>query len=130
MGTLKTMLRPLTTIVLLLIAVTARADDQPAVTIESIEWGFDGKARERTFTPLSILVQNNTALEFEGTHTLTKLVQATKPIDASIVREVYVGPFSRRWVQFVPYVVSDWEQWRLTWGHAHDEQFDIPSPQV
>lgn len=105
-------------------------DDDAAVTIERVHWGFDGKAQERTFVPLSVLIANNTPYEFEGRLSLTKLVQSNKPIDASITRDVYLGPTSRRWVQFVPYVVSDWEQWRLTWGHAKDQQYDIPTPQM
>lgn len=102
--------------------------DRPAVSIERVQWGFDGRAQERTFVPLSVLVRNDSAIPFEGTLSLTKLVQATKPIDASIVRDVYIGPLASRWVQFVPYVISDWEQWRLKWGHAKEEQYDVPSP--
>jgi hypothetical protein len=121
----------LTLALLMLSAVGASADDkQAAITIERVQWGFDGKAPERTFTPLSVLVQNNTPLEFEGTLTLTKLIQSTKPIDAAIERDVYVGPLSSRWVQFVPYVISDWEQWRLSWGKSADQRYDVPTPQI
>jgi hypothetical protein len=122
----------LTIALLLMLQVTvASADDkQPAITIERVQWGFDGKAPERTFTPLSVLVQNNTPLEFEGTLTLTKLIQSTKPIDAAVERDIYVGPLSSRWVQFVPYVISDWEQWRLSWGKAADQRYDVPTPQI
>ena len=121
-----------TTIGIILVAapVLAPADDESAVVIEQVQWGFDGKAQERSFVPLSVLVRNRSPLEFEGTLTLTKLIQTTKPIDASIERDVYVGPLTSRWVQFFPLVVGDWEQWRLTWGHAADETFDVPTPSL
>jgi hypothetical protein len=108
----------------------AAGDEQAAVAIERVQWGFDGKAQERTFVPLSVLLRNTSPLEFEGTLTLTKLVQTTKPIDAGIEQQVYLGPLSSRWVQFAPYVIGDWEQWRLNWKHDPQDHHDVPTPQV
>ncbi|MBX3439411.1 MAG: hypothetical protein KF861_18125, partial [Planctomycetaceae bacterium] len=91
-------------------------------------WGFDGKAQPRSFVPLSVLVQNNSPGEFEGTLRLRKSLRLSDQIDAVIEREVYVGPLSSRWVQIVPYVFDDWEQWELTWVGLNVEPFSVPTP--
>jgi hypothetical protein len=101
-----------------------------SVVIKHIEWGFDGKAVQRTFTPLSVLVQNNTAAPVSGTLKLTKHLQLNQRIDAEYVQTYYVSGFSSRWVQLTPYVIDDYETWTLSWGEARNQKAEIPTPRV
>jgi hypothetical protein len=123
----------------LMLMSPARAQDQldelplatdGSVVIRHIEWGFDGKAVERTFTPLSVLVQNNTAAPVSGTLKLTKHLQLNQRIDAEYVQTYYVSGFSSRWVQLTPYVIDDYETWTLSWGEARNQRAEIPTPRV
>jgi hypothetical protein len=125
----------LTLILLLSKAARAQDEDVPlaadgSVVIKQIEWGFDGKAMERTFTPLSVLVQNNTAAPVSGTLTLTKHIQLNQRIDAEYVQTYYISGFSSRWVQLTPYVLDDFETWVLAWGDARNQRTEIPTPRV
>ncbi len=102
------------------------------VTIEETHWGFDGKACRGAFIPLSVLVRNNTASEFEGSLRLTKGLRLARQIGAPIEREVYLAPMTSRWVQFYPFIVDDWEEYRLSWGAgaSRDEHYDVPTPSL
>ncbi|MEZ6051753.1 MAG: hypothetical protein R3C02_10245 [Planctomycetaceae bacterium] len=104
------------------------ADDTTSVTIEQTRWGFDNKCVLRTFVPLSILVRNDSPNEFEGTLRLTRGLRVTEQIDAAIEQDVYVGPLSSRWVQMMPYVMGDWEQWSLSWVGQEDDPSQLPTP--
>ena len=66
------------------------------------------------FNLFSVLVDNPSANPFEGTIRLKKLV-AGKQVDAIIVETVYLAPYSSRWVQFYPYIKSDWDTWEVSW---------------
>lgn len=115
----------------LFVTTSLQAQEERAeITIEEVRWGFDGKAQAHTFVPLSVLVRNHTPGEFEGTLRLKKSLQFDKQIDAVVEREVYVGPLSSRWVQLVPFVFDEWEQWQLTWVGQESEPFNLPSPRV
>lgn len=109
-------------------SVVRAAEPRAEVAIERVQWGFDGKAPARTFVPLSVLVQNHSPGEFEGTLRLTKSLQLSEQIDAVLERDVYLGPLSSRWVQLVPYVFDEWEQWQLTWVDLEAEPFKLPTP--
>lgn len=113
----------------LALCAAARAQD-PGPVIRLTEWGFDGKAVQQRFTPLSVLVENPTANPIEGKLQLTKAVQLTTRIDAVYEQDYYVSPFSQRWVQFTPFVIDDWESWTLAWGTARDQKMEIPTPRV
>ncbi len=106
------------------------AFETPDVTIEETVWGFDGQACEGLFTPLSVLVRNNTPATFEGTLRLTKSLRAVHHVDAPIDREIYVGPMSTLWVQFYPYVAGDWEVYHLSWSTNLEERFEVPTPRM
>jgi hypothetical protein len=86
-----------------------------AVEIKQTVWGFDGQIVMQRFNLFSVLVDNPAANAFEGTVRLKKLV-AGKQVDAVIVEEVYLAPYSSRWVQFYPYIKSDWDNWEVSWG--------------
>lgn len=104
------------------------AQDSGEIVIEQVEWGFDGKAVQRTFTPLSVLISNPGSAPAEGTLQLTRAVQLTHRVGAVCEEEYYLSPAESRWVQFTPYVMGDWENWFLTWGAGADQKLDIPTP--
>lgn len=121
----------------LLLFARARAQDEElvltadgAVVIKQIEWGFDGKATQHTFTPLSVLVQNNSAAPVSGTLRLTKHIQLNQRIDAEYVQTYFVSGFSSRWVQLTPLVMEDYETWTLVWGEGRNERAEIPTPRT
>ncbi|MGD9855533.1 MAG: hypothetical protein AB7U20_11355 [Planctomycetaceae bacterium] len=111
-------------------ANAAAAEPRAEISIEDVQWGFDGKVQPHSFVPLSVLVQNHSPGEFEGTLRLRKSLNFGKQIDAALEREVYVGPLSSRWVQLVPYVFDEWEQWQLTWVGQDAEPFNVPTPRL
>ncbi len=88
-----------------------------AVDIKQTAWGFDGQIVAQRFNLFSVLVDNPSANSFEGTIRLKKLV-AGKQVDALVVETVYLAPFSSRWVQFYPYIKSDWDNWEISWAPA------------
>ncbi len=113
-----------------MVSAVRATEPRVEVTIKRVKWGFDGKAQPRSFVPLSVLVQNNSPGEFEDVLRLRKSLRLTRQIDAVLERDVYVGPFSSRWVQFVPYVFDDWEQWQLDWIGLEAEPFLVPTPNM
>src|SRR5262249_36550990 len=74
------------------------------------------------FNVLSLLIDNPGAAPFEGTVTLRK-IQMGQQVDAVIVEPVYLSPFSSRWVQFYPYVKSEYEGWEVSWGKGRTENY-------
>src|SRR5438105_671658 len=77
-----------------------------AVEVKQTVWGFDGQIVMQRFNLFSVLVDNPGSTPFEGAIQLRKLV-AGKQVDAVIVEQLYLSPFSSRWVQFYPYIKSD-----------------------
>ena len=90
---------------------TAQAAD--LVDVVDVRWGFDGKVIRNRFNILSILVNNPTPDAFDGELVLHKQMSGGQRIDAPVIESVFVGPFGERWVQFYPYIDSDWEEWEL-----------------
>lgn len=101
---------------------------QQAVDIERIDWGFDGRVVPYRFNVLSVLVRNNTAVEFDGTFRLSKTLGSGERVGAPIEERVYLSPYTERWVQFYPYVMATWEEWRLAWGRGAGERIELPQP--
>ena len=85
-----------------------------AIEIKQTVWGFDGQIVMQRFNLFSVLVDNPSASPYEGTIHLKKLV-AGKQVDAIIAESIYLAPYSSRWVQFYPYVKSDWDNWEVSW---------------
>jgi hypothetical protein len=100
-----------------------------AVDVRQTMWGFDGQVVVQRFNIFSILIDNPSANSFEGEIRLTKMV-AGKQVDAPIAETVYLGPYQSRWVQLYPYVKSNWETWRVSWGTSAGTSFDPPEPRL
>jgi hypothetical protein len=81
------------------------------------------------FNLFSVLVDNSSATPFEGTIQLKKFV-AGKQVDALIAEPVYLAPFSRRWVQFYPYIKTDWDNWEVSWGKSTKERYTPANPRT
>src|SRR6516165_7762828 len=113
-------------IVALISVVTLLGVPAQAVEIKETVWGFDGQIVMQRFNLLSVLVDNPTANAFDGTIELRKVV-AGKQVDARIVEPLYLAPWSSRWVQFCPYIKSDWDNWEVSWGKRSVDKFTPPS---
>lgn len=104
-----------------------------AIDIEDVHWGFNGKVAPNRFNLLSVQVSNPSPQEFNGEITLYKRLGGGGYVDARIVESVSISPFSRKWVQFYPYINGSWggtlsnETWQL--GYAR-ESFDLPQPRA
>jgi len=113
---------------------SAIAQDAPQpqgdIEIRQIEWGFDGKTTARTFTPLSLLIENAGPTPATGSLRLSKFYGLDRRVDAEFEQSYYVSGYSTKWVQLTPFVVEDYEQWKLTWGPGFRNRADIPTPRV
>ncbi|MBI5759913.1 MAG: hypothetical protein HZA46_15450 [Planctomycetales bacterium] len=99
-----------------------------AVDVDEVVWGFDGQVVKHRFNPVSILFSNPKPEAFEGA---VRLRTATGPgnfTGAPVEELLYISPFSKKWVQFYPYNLSDHEQWSVSWGRRADQRFDLPQP--
>lgn len=106
------------------------AQDSGEIAIERVEWGFDGKAVQRGFTPLSVLISNPSPGPAEGTIRLSRSIQLTSRVGAVHAEDFYISAGESRWVQFTPYVMGDWESWALDWGPARSQCYDVPTPNL
>lgn len=103
---------------------------QGQIEIRQTEWGFDGKSTPRTFVPLSLLVENPGPTPATGTIRLTKYYGIDRQVDCEYEQSYYVSGFSTKWVQLTPFVVEDYESWRLSWGPQLRNRADVPTPRV
>jgi hypothetical protein len=124
------------TVLLLLAAVAVLAacpDSAWAIDVGPARWGFDGQATPHNFNLLSVLVSNPGPQPFEGTLELRQSIGGGTRVGAPLVEDLYIAPFSSRWVQFYPYVKERFEDWSLRWtsrsGQPTGRQsVDIPQP--
>lgn len=102
-----------------------------AIDIEQTIWGFDGRIVPYRFNPVSLLVSNTTE---EPAAILLELRQTDGAsgdrIGAKLQEEVFLSPFSSRWVQFYPYITLGAYEWRAVWGFLPSQSKDLPSPNV
>jgi len=106
------------------------AQSQGKIEIRQTEWGFDGKSTSRTFVPLSLLVENPGPTPATGTIRLSKYYGLDRQVDCEYEQSYYVSGFSSKWVQLTPFVVEDYEQWRLAWGPNFHNKVDVPTPRI
>src|SRR5260370_524208 len=115
-----------TAIAALVIVVSLLSHAAQGIEIKESVWGFDGQIVMQRFNVFSVLVDNPAANVFDGTIELRKVV-AGKQVDATIVEPLYLAPYSSRWVQFYPYIKSDWDSWEVSWGKRAADKFTPPS---
>ncbi|MBT4864019.1 MAG: hypothetical protein HON53_02715 [Planctomycetaceae bacterium] len=112
----------------LAVVLTVSATAAQAIEIENVVWGFDGKVVPNQFNPMSVLVFNPSAEPFDGQLELRKsLYQGTK--GAPLIEPVFVSPFTKRWVQFYPFIQRDQEEWKISWkpGFGRARQPYVPT---
>ena len=83
--------------------------------IESYQWGYDGRVVAAAFNPLTVVIHNPGGGELSGELELQRLRGSYWPVGLPIRQPVFVSPGARRPVRFYPYVLGDYDNWRLNW---------------
>lgn len=90
----------------------AQSGDRQLKVVEHV-WGFDGRIQPGQFNPLSILLDNQTDKNVEGTVTLQRIQGMMNLTGGQYEEEVFVSATARRWIQFYPYIsdtrMCEWE---------------------
>lgn len=76
-------------------------------------WGLDGRVVRREFQPLSILLDNLTGDSVEGRLVLRQYQGLVRETGVVLEQDLFLGPRSRRWVQFYPWVGGNSDSWEL-----------------
>lgn len=108
-------------------ACAADNSDPDLLHIHQTRWGFDGTIQKRTFVPLSIQVQNVSSQPWRGTLRVTRHMGGDKRLGAIVEEDVALQPDETRWVQIVPYVLDEFESWKLAWGPEKRHQIELPA---
>ncbi len=87
------------------------AQQKQQVRIVEVIWGFDGRVVTGQFMPLSILVDNLSDQPIEATAQLKRVAGMVNEVGGIAVQSVFLGPNSRRWVQFYPYISDRSATW-------------------
>jgi hypothetical protein len=90
---------------------TVMAQDSQQLRVVEVVWGFDGRVVTGQFMPLSILVDNLSDQPIEATARLRRVTGALNEVGGISTQPVFVGPNSRRWVQFYPYILGNMATW-------------------
>ncbi len=80
--------------------------------VETI-WGFDGRVVGGEFQPLSLLLDNLSGESIEGRLQLKQFRGFVRESGVVLEQDVFLGPRSRRWVQFYPYNGSNGDSWEI-----------------
>ncbi len=80
--------------------------------VETI-WGYDGRVMQGEFQPLSILLDNLSDQTIDGTVELRCNTGLVRRVGGVMQQPLFLGPNSRRWVQFYPYVFGQTVSWDL-----------------
>ncbi len=110
---------------LILFSGSARALD---IDESRVLWGFDGQASPNSFNIVSIPVDNPTPEPFDGVFELREESGTGHEVGAVLVSEVFVAPFSSRWVQFYPYMKPERNEWFIRWGRSPRERLKLSDP--
>jgi len=113
---------------LLILLITGLSLTLSAVEVEQWKWGFDGTMVENDINPLSVMISNPMPVPFDGIITLRKQDSMGGPLGAPLVKKVFLGPYASRWIQFYPYVIDNYEEWRLQWGKKPSQRTSLKVP--
>ena len=91
----------------------AIAQNAASVRIVDVYWGFDGRVVAGEFQPFSLLLDNLSDEAIEGTLTIQKVSGLIRSEGARHEVSVFLGPSSRRWVQFYPYITGNLSSWEI-----------------
>jgi len=111
------------------VALLAWAAPASSLVVEEVKWGFDGTVASHRINILSISLSNNSDKNWEGIVRLRRGgTIGNASYGAYISEPVFLGPQSRIWVQFYPFVRSDSYPWSLVWGKSNKERQDLITP--
>ncbi len=105
---------PVAFVILLLCGQSAMAQQNQQVRVVETIWGFDGRVVPGQFMPLSILIDNLSDQPIEATAQLRRVTGMVNEVGGLSVQPVFLGPNSRRWVQFYPYIADQSASWHFT----------------
>lgn len=111
--------RPTVRLLLFLFAIvlsasgTAFGQTGGKVRVVETIWGFDGRVMQGEFQPLSILLDNLSDKTIDGKAVLKCNAGLVRRVGGIMEQPVFLGPNSRRWVQFYPYVFGQMVSWDL-----------------
>lgn len=102
-------------VLLLLISLPAAACAQVQQSVQIVErvWGFDGRVVSGQFIPLSIEIDNLSDEPIEATATLRSVAGMLRETGGTSMQSVFLGPHSRRWVQFYPFIAGQTTSWQF-----------------
>ena len=118
--------RPCFGVLLVVVLLAAFPSRSRALDVGETRWGFDGRATPQCFNLLSVLVSNPTPEPFEGILELRESIGGGTRVGATLGEELYVAPYSSRWVQFYPFVKERYESYSLQWGRRPGERAAVP----
>ncbi len=95
--------------------------DPDLLVVSETRWGFDNTVQAHAFIPLSIHLQNVADFPWAGKLKLSRGV-SNKPVGMPIEFEVTLQANESRWVQVVPFIIDDFEDWTLRWGPGKNHQ--------
>lgn len=98
---------------LLLLVKPSWAQEKQQVRVVEVVWGFDGRVVPGQFMPLSILVDNLSDQPIEATAKLRRMTGMVREVGGQMSQPVFIGPTSRRWVQFYPFISDRLATWLL-----------------
>ena len=106
--------RPLLLILVLLLGTkVVHAQQNQQVRVIDVVWGFDGRVVTGQFIPLSILIDNLSDQPIEASARLRRVTGMVNEVGGRSMQPVFVGPNSRRWIQFYPYIADRMATWYL-----------------
>ena len=76
-------------------------------------WGFDGRVVSGQFMPLSIEIDNLSDEPIEAMATLRSVAGMLRETGGTSIQPVFLGPHSRRWVQFYPFIAGQSTSWQF-----------------
>lgn len=117
-------------VLLLTLGISLCISNAQALEVREFVWGFDGRVLVGHFNPLSIHLENSTAEAFDGRLRLVKTYGAGSQFDAPIEEEIFLAPYTSRWVQLYPYSLDGREDWVLSWGRGGDQRIELSAPRV
>jgi len=98
-------------IALMFVSQPVSAQQNQQVRVVEVIWGFDGRVVAGQFMPLSILIDNLSDQPIEATARLKRVAGMVNEVGGLAVQPVFLGPNSRRWVQFYPYISDRSATW-------------------
>lgn len=100
--------------------------DPDLLFVGDVVWGFDGRVPPHTFCPLWVETKNLSSTPWNGQLQLKRITRGSVQFGATLVESLALQGDETRWVQLVPYVFDDLEDWELSWGPEVNQRIVLP----